>query len=301
MQEAQNAMHDAPRVTLVALEGGRAALAGESALVCIYGPPLGRRWALDRAELLIGRDESCDVVVDLDTVSRRHCRIAACAEGLSVRDLGSTNGTWVDDEAVAPYAGRTLRSGDRLRVGGAIFKFLQGDDVESLYREEIFRTIIVDGLTHAYNRRYFVDFLEREMARCRRHARPLSLVFFDLDHFQRVNDDFGHLTGDAVLRELAGLVRAQVRREDCFARWGGEEFAVILSETDLASARVFAERLRRGVAEHAFRAHGEVIPVRLSLGVAAMRRDMREPSRFLEAADARLYEAKHQGRDRVCG
>jgi two-component system cell cycle response regulator len=302
----RDAVHEAqPEVTrpaLVPLDGGRAAAGtGPSCLVSIYGPDLGRRHLLERSELLIGRDESCDVCVPIDTISRRHCRISTRAEGVLLCDLGSTNGTWVDDEPLKPRSDRLLRSGQRVRVGAAIFKFLQGNDVEALYHEEIHRLAVEDGLTQACNRRHLIEFLEREMRRSLRHRRPLTLVLFDVDSFKRINDDFGHLTGDAVLRELADRVRARIRSEDCFARCGGEEFAVVLPDTDLAAARTLAQRVRQLVAAAPFEADGASIWVTVSMGVAALTSDLRDPERFLAAADERLYQAKTGGRDRVVG
>jgi len=290
---------DAPQVTLVAIDGGRAA-AGESCLVEIYGPRPGHRVALDRAELVIGRDPACDLPVPLDTVSRRHARIASRAGSLLVSDLGSTNGTFLNDQPLGPQQELPLRTGDALRVGSAIFRFLCGADLEALYREEIQRVMTLDGLTRAHTPRYFDDFLEREMARAVRHDRPLALVVFDIDRFQRVNDDFGRLSGDAVLRQLAGLVAGRVRREDCFARRGGDEFAIVLPESDLAAASTFAERLRRLVADREFRAGGGApIGVSISVGVAALSKEMQEPAQFVKAAEARLAEARREGRNRV--
>jgi diguanylate cyclase (GGDEF)-like protein len=289
------------RPTLVALDGGRRSSPSDGGgyLVMIYGPTLGQRWPLERSELLIGRDEACDIVVPLDTVSRRHCSVAMDGPLAHVRDLGSTNGTFVNECPVKGAEEVALAPGDRLRTGGVIFKFLQGDHVEALYHEEIYRTMIVDGLTQAHNRRFLLEFLDRELARHQRHRRPLSLLLFDLDDFKRINDDWGHLTGDAVLRELAELVRARVRREDCFARWGGEEFAVALSETDPEAAELFAERIRRLVEEHEFRANGERLPVTISVGVATASPELRDAEAFLSTVDALLYEAKRQGRNRV--
>ena len=289
---------DTPKVTLTDPEVLEPS-GDETCLVAIYGPNLGRRWSLDRDEMIVGRESECEVMVPIDTVSRRHCRLHRRGGAVFVADLGSTNGTALNDETLPPHEEFTLRSGDRIRVGSAIFKFLRGDDVESLYHEEIYRTMIADGLTGVYNRRFFTEFLEREMARCVRHGRPLSIVLFDLDHFKRVNDGFGHLSGDEVLREVAKLVREQVRREDCFARYGGEEFAVVLTETNLEAAIEFAERLRGRVEAHEFKAGSESIPVTISVGVAAMTRDTRDSADFLTAVDTHLYEAKSAGRNRI--
>ena len=146
-----------------------------------------------------------------------------------------------------------------------------------------------------------MEFLERETARCRRYNRALSLVLFDLDHFKHVNDDYGHLSGDEVLRSVGALVRKRVRTEDCFARYGGEEFAVVLTEANREAAHEFAEQLRETVEAHPFRAGVEPIGVTISLGVASLGGEMQGASDFLAAADARLYEAKAAGRNRVMG
>jgi two-component system cell cycle response regulator len=272
---------------------------GDACLVQIYGPSLGKRYALDRPETIVGRDLSSDIVVDLDTVSRRHCRFTARGGTVQLVDMGSTNGTLLNDRDVELET--SLRSNDLVRVGGAIFKFLYGDDIEAQYHEEIYRLTIEDGLTRVSNKRYFLEFLEREMARCHRYGRALSLLLFDLDHFKKINDEFGHLAGDYVLQELARLARERVRREECLARYGGEEFAVVLPESGPEKARVFAEKLVRLAFDHDFLFEGKKLPVTISLGVADMAPEMTETAQFIKAADAALYRAKREGRNRVCG
>ena len=130
-----------------------------------------------------------------------------------------------------------LRDADFVKIGAAIFKFLSGAGIEASYHEEIYRMTIVDALTGAHNKRYFLEFLEREIARCARYRRPLSLLMFDIDHFKAINDKHGHLTGDYVLREMSRRLLGRVRREELLARYGGEEFAAVLPETDLTGAR----------------------------------------------------------------
>ncbi|MFN7135594.1 MAG: diguanylate cyclase, partial [Myxococcales bacterium] len=177
---------------------------GECCLVQIYGPELGKKYPLLADEIIAGRDIGADILVDLDNVSRRHCKFATRDGRVYLTDLGSTNGTYLNDEEIRAEV--ALRSGDLVKVGGAIFKFLYGNNVEALYHEEIYRMTISDGLTQISNKRYFLEYLEREMARCHRYGRPLSLLMFDVDHFKRINDEYGHLAGDYVLRELAALV-----------------------------------------------------------------------------------------------
>jgi two-component system, cell cycle response regulator len=286
------------RVTKVSSLAGKLP-AGQSCMVVIYGPGLGHRFELQEGDTVIGRDIGSDFQVDLDNVSRKHARVTRRDGKVFVSDLGSTNGTFINDREVKHE--EELRSGDLIKIGGAIFKFLYGGDVESLFHEEIYRITIVDGLTQCYNKRYFMEFLEREMARGLRYGRPLSLMMFDIDHFKRVNDTYGHLAGDYVLRELAGLVRTRVRKEECLARYGGEEFALVTPESGPERVRKFAEKIRRLCETHQFRFDNKVIPVTLSIGVSEMRPEMTEPSRFIRSADERLYQAKHQGRNQVCG
>lgn len=286
------------RVTKVGALEGKLPV-GESCLVCIYGPGLGHRFELKDGEITIGRDVVNDIQVDLDNVSRRHAKVSRREGKVYVSDLGSTNGTFVNDKEVRQAA--ELRSGDLVKTGGSIFKFLYGGDVESLFHEEIYRITIVDGLTQCFNKRYFLEFLEREMARGQRYGRPLSLMMFDIDHFKNVNDTHGHLAGDYVLRELGLRVKAKVRKEECLARYGGEEFALVTPESGPARVRKFAEKIRALAESHPFQFDLKPIPITLSIGVADMSPAFTDPSRFIRAADEMLYRAKHQGRNRVCG
>ncbi|HSA24489.1 MAG TPA: GGDEF domain-containing protein [Myxococcota bacterium] len=269
-----------------------------AALVMIYGTDLGRRYSLEKPEMVIGRSAKCDIQIDQESVSRMHAKILVDSVEPLVKDLGSTNGTLVND---LPIHETRLRNQDYLKIGRTIFKFLSGNNVENLYHDEIYRLTTVDGLTQVYNKRYFMETLDREMSRCQRYGRDLSLVLFDIDHFKQINDTFGHLTSDYVLKELAGLVKANIRREDFLARYGGEEFAIVLPEIDKARALVAAEKIRVLVGEHAFVCNDERIPVAVSLGVAAFDPQMASLEEFLRLVDKNLYEAKSQGRNRVVG
>jgi len=273
------------------------AIAGESCLVMIYGPTLGRRYPIEGQELRIGRGADNDMVIDMDNVSRGHARVVKRDDGIYVEDLQSTNGSYVNDIEVK--ADR-LRNGDLLKIGGAILKFIQGGNIEAQYHEEIYRMTIVDGLTQIHNKRYFLEFLDREMARCSRYDRPLSLVMFDVDHFKKLNDGYGHLAGDYVLKTLAQLVAKQIRKEELFARYGGEEFAIIMPETPGKKAGIFADKIRRIVDSTPFVYESKEVKVTISLGLATMGKH-RETLAFIKAADEMLYLAKNNGRNRVEG
>lgn len=273
--------------------------AGNDCLVVIYSSDarqFGKRYVLERDTLTIGRGQENVVVLDNDSVSRRHCRIERRNTSWYVVDLDSTNGTYVNDDLVKEYQ---LRRGDQVKIGDTIMKYLSGADVEAQYHETIYRMTIVDGLTGAHNKRYLLETLEREIPRSRRHARPLSAVMFDIDHFKKINDTYGHLAGDYVLKELATLVKSRLRPDDIFARYGGEEFCALLPETPVVGAGAIAEDLRRRVQERRFTFENEVIPVTVSLGAAELMPEM-DVTAFLKAADEKLYEAKRSGRNRVC-
>ena len=273
------------------------AITGESCLVMIYGPDLGKRFPLIGDEVTIGRGADNGIVIDMDNVSRLHARVLKADDGFHLEDLGSTNGSYVNDIEVSRDR---LRTGDLVKIGGAILKFIQGGNIESLYHEEIYQMTIVDGLTQIHNKRYFLEFLDREMARCSRYDRPLSLVMFDLDHFKSINDNFGHLAGDYVLKRVAELISKHVRKEELFARYGGEEFAIIMPETTGKKAGIFCEKIRRMVEESPIVYEQKRIPVTISLGIAVMGKH-REPLHFIKDADDRLYEAKNGGRNQVSG
>jgi two-component system, cell cycle response regulator len=270
-------------------------------LVLIYppGPDMGKRFPLDRPEFVLGRGTDCDIQVDRDSVSRRHARVYQHSEGAwIVQDLGSTNGSYVNDQ---PIQTSNLGDGDFLKIGAAIFKFLTGDNVEMSYHEEIYRMTIVDGLTGVHNKRYFQEFLDREMSRCVRYGRPLALAMFDIDHFKLINDRHGHLTGDYVLKELAKRLTTRIRREELLARYGGEEFAAVLPETGREGALEFGESIRQIVAKDPFEFEGDRISVTISIGIAVMDREPIELGSFVKAADENLYRAKRNGRNQVIG
>ncbi len=151
----------------------------------------------------------------------------------------------------------------------------------------------LDPLTKLYNRRAFNLFLEQEKAGSIRYGRNLSFIIADLDNFKRVNDTFGHQTGDLVLKETSEIIREKLRASDLPARWGGEELAILLPETDLEGAKSVAESIRQKIESHQY---SEVGHVTASLGVATL---IDENTDLFAIADKALYQAKEAGRNRV--
>jgi len=271
--------------------------AKEACLVVIYGSELGKKYNLNSSSLVIGRSSKCDIQIDQESISRNHSKIVNTGKSILVRDLGSTNGTYVNDEPIDEYV---LRDGDLIKIGRTIFKFLTGGNIENAYHEEIYRLTTIDGLTQIYNKRYFLETLEREIARSQRYRRSLSLVMFDIDHFKKINDSYGHLAGDYVLKHLASTVKTKIRREDLFARYGGEEFAIVLPEIDGINSKAFAEKIRQLVEKQDFRFENTRIQVTISMGVGAIDDEHNDAATLIKQADDFLYAAKSAGRNRVC-
>src|SRR5260370_9501691 len=199
-------------------------------MVHIYptGPTMGTRYPIGDQHIVIGRPSDCEIRIQDHSVSRRHARIQPGADGYYAVDLQSTNGTYINDVPASMYK---LKDGDYLRVGNCIYRFLMGGNVEAEYHEEIYRLTIIDALTDIHNKRYFLEFLDRELARSIRYKRPLSLVMIDIDKFKSINEDLGHLGGDFTLRELSARIKGSIRKEELFARYGGGKVVVVFSPT----------------------------------------------------------------------
>ncbi len=267
-------------------------------LVVLSGPDTGATLELEDLTV-IGRSSDATLSLDQEGISRIHCKLLKYNGGVELRDAGSTNGTFVNGERVEKCR---LQDGDKIQLAPQVhFKFTLHDELEHSFREQMYDAALRDGLTRVYNKRYFSERLETEWAYSYRHRMPLSLVMMDLDHFKRVNDQFGHPAGDYVLRGFADVVAETIRTEDVLCRYGGEEFVVICREFPVPSAQIMADRIRRTVNRHEFIWESTRIPVAVSAGVAgvphpsiATREDL------MAAADEALYAAKNGGRNRIC-
>jgi two-component system cell cycle response regulator len=167
-------------------------------------------------------------------------------------------------------------------------------------RERLEQLASTDPLTACLNRRALIDTLERELDRARRYSLVLTILMVDLDHFKTINDTMGHLVGDTVLRQLGELLLREVRSVDAVARYGGEEFVIVLPETAVHGAMIFAERMRQRVAQHPFGEPGRPVRVTVSIGLASYPdQKITSPESLLVVADTALYRAKSDGRNLV--
>jgi diguanylate cyclase (GGDEF)-like protein len=294
---------DEPRTTEVTLRtdfAGVSTLGTERALLLrMDGVHAGLVIAIETLPFSIGRHTTNALRIDEESISRFHARISRDDHGhWMLEDLRSRNGTFVASERIDK---RRIEDGAWLSFGAhASFRFTLTDLREERLFRRLYESSTRDALTGAYNRLHFDERLRAEVAFAARHSSDASLVLLDIDHFKRVNDTYGHQVGDVVLSEVAKLSQRSLRTEDVFARFGGEEFAVILRGISLAGARKLGERLRIAIESNPIAAEGRAVPVTISAGCASLAdAQAKSAEELIRIADRRLYLAKAQGRNRV--
>lgn len=166
--------------------------------------------------------------------------------------------------------------------------------------QEIERLAITDSLTEVYTRRYLWERLEEEIVRSKTRKIHLAVLMLDVDHFKSINDQYGHLTGDQVLREIARIIRDNVREIDIVGRFGGEEFCVVLPDTDAQGAGYVAQRIRSGVEKANLHIYDALVKVTISIGLATMKQGECTAAELIDQADTALYRAKSLGRNQIC-
>jgi diguanylate cyclase (GGDEF)-like protein len=267
-------------------------------LVVLAGTSVGEMYKIEGEKTVIGRGQHAQIRLLDDGISREHAQLVIRGEHVVLEDLGSTNGTYCNGLKVDK---KELADGDKILVGSTtILKFTYHDNLDEIFQKQMYESALRDGLTKAFNKRYFTDRLESEFTFSTRHMTPLTLVLFDIDHFKVVNDTFGHQAGDHVLTEISNLMVASLRAEDIFARYGGEEFAIVCRGSDAVQGQIVAERLRRAAETAQFVYEGKKIPVTISLGLATLPDPaIADSSELIRAADEALYASKRGGRNRV--
>ncbi len=288
---------DTERRTMRPASSSATGRAASACLVVLRGQRLGQRLDLGDQPVVIGRAPECDFQIMERSVSRQHARIWKDPAGYRIKDLGSTNRILLNDQ---PVIEAELGDGDQITIGANVLKFMERSSIEARYHEEIYQLATVDPLTNLCNRRHFLELAERELARAAVNQHPPALLIIDLDRFKQINDTHGHDVGDLVLRQAAAALAASAPDDAITARIGGEEFAVLLPDRDIAAAVEVAERLRGAVAELDFPDQPGVAHVTASIGAARWNPAMTDITDLLRAADKQLYAAKSGGRDRVC-
>lgn len=278
------------------------------ALVFLSGELIAVPIPLEREEVILGRTLEADVRVNDSMVSRRHAKINTVVDNETrlttyvLTDFGSKNGTLLNGEKIEQ---ETLQNGDKITIGEHILRFDLLDEIDREYQRQIHRLITHDDLTGLLSSRSFFSELRRESARAKSEKRGLCVFMMDVDHFKRVNDTYGHLTGSKTLEEIGQCIIAIMRSGDAAARFGGEEFAAFLLDAGMPQALVAAERIRASIEQKEFSVIRQGKPtethhVTISIGISSFPDDSTDPIELVEMADSALYRAKREGRNRVC-
>ncbi len=275
------------------------------ALVFLSGELIAVPIPLDREEVILGRVLEADVRVNDSKVSRRHAKIVTVnkdgVERYQLSDLGSRNGTLVNGVRIKDH---DLQNGDKITIGEHILRFDLLDEIDREYQQQIHRLISHDDLTGLLSSRSFFSELRRETARARSEGRSICVLMMDVDHFKRVNDTYGHLTGSKTLEQIGQCIIEIMRSGDAAARFGGEEFAAFLLDAKMAQALVAAERIRSSIETTEFSVIRQGKPadthrITISIGISSFPEDSDDPIELVEMADSALYRAKRDGRNRV--
>ena len=274
------------------------AAAKPAALLVVGGDLNGTIFDLDKPSLTIGRSPDCEIALEFNGISRNHFKLLANGEEYVLQDSGSKNGTFLNNKKVE--ADTMLKKGDMIKIGSIALKYLPKGDPERLTYDKLNLEANTDKHTGCYNKAYFNNSLDLEVKKSKITGDPLSLVIFDLDHFKKLNDNYGHDAGDFVLKRVAELVRKNgVREQDIFARYGGEEFVILLPKTNLKQSFEIAERLRKLMESHEFMYEAKRLPVSASVGVADYRKGVLTGTDLFKRADEAVYRAKEGGRNNV--
>jgi two-component system cell cycle response regulator len=301
MSDDKTIIAESPNLTI--LQGGPKRK--NACLVQYSGAKLGKRYPLIEQQNVVGRSPTVQIIINEASVSRQHARFILIGDQVAVEDMGSSNGTFVND--VRTEGQVTLKDGDIVRLGTVLLKFFAHDNVDSVMHDKIYRMATIDAGTQIFNKQYLLDALESEFKFSKTYTRELSIIYYDLDHFKPVNDNYGHNAGDFILRESAALVKSAVRKDDILGRFGGEEFVIILPNTDARTAAELAERIRQKHESHVFiieyEKNGQKLRVNhrqtISMGVTQLKGPINTTKEFLESADKKLYNSKQTGRNKV--
>jgi len=266
-------------------------------LVQYSGSNRGKSYILDAPEMVIGRSPSVDIVINEQSVSRQHSKCFQASDNFDIEDMGSSNGTYVNNQKlISRY---TLKDGDIVRLGTVLFKYYAHHNIDMLIVDDLYRMANIDSGTQIANKKNVIEALDSEFKYSKAYTRPLSVIYFDLDHFKKCNDTYGHNAGDFILKETAQIVKSVIRKEDIFGRFGGEEFIIILPNTDSRTALAFAERIRTTIDQHDYVFEDKTMKQTISLGVSQLNSEMAQPKDLLENADQKLYKSKSNGRNMV--
>jgi diguanylate cyclase (GGDEF)-like protein len=261
----------------------------------------GKHFLLEKNKIHLGRDETNDIAINDEKISKVHCEILIIKssqgiEQILIKDMGSTNGTYVNAELIDQV---TLYAGDKIQIGDTVLSLSYSDELEKEYHAKLFNYAVRDSHTGLYNKRFIVNELENISRIARRSGRAFSIIIIDIDDFKKINDLYGHISGDEYLKSIAGLFSQLLREQDIAGRIGGEEFLIILPETTIDGAFQLAVRIRKNVENFVLNFLNFKIKTTISAGVCQYENTIKDVNELLDIADQALYETKRSGKNRV--
>jgi len=280
------------------ISGGHRLARDRASLIVLQGEHAGEMYKILLDRSVIGRGRSAHISLTDTGVSRAHAEITVRGGKASIRDLGSRNGTYCNGVEVTEHP---LQNGDKIQLGeSTVLRFAFHDELDDSFQRQMYDAALRDGVTGAFNKRYFVGQLLGEMGYARRHELPLSILFAGIDEFKSIHDRYGRATSDQVLKKVAGAVARLLRAEDVLARWGAETFAILCRDVALDGAAVLAERLREAVRALTIRQTGLELRPTVSVGVAAVSLAIGAgPEEAILAGERALARARESGADRI--
>ena len=262
----------------------------------------GKIFTFYKDSILIGRNKYSDIYINDENISNDHCEIKVIKndenkiDQIILKDLLSTNGTYVNGKLIS---NKVLKSGDKIKIGETTLRFNYNDKLEEKYHLKLFNIATSDSLTKLHNKRYTIGELENQYKIAKRNNRIFSLIMFDIDDFKAINDKHGHIAGDEFLKNVASHINKHIREQDFAGRLGGDEFLIILPETEIEGAVILADRIREKIekSETVYRDHK--IKTTISGGISQFSFSYNNIGELLEITDKALYKAKKLGKNKV--
>ncbi len=297
---AKNEKEGAEKTVITQVTHIEESQAKKAYIMFLSGPLMGKMINLNDGQTIIGRAPDAGIVINDQRISRHHLKIEHSGDDVTISDLGSTNGTFVNGIRIAKS--QKLSDGDKIQISSVtIFKFAFEDETGHIFQEEFYKMAILDPVTNIHNKRFFISRLKEEFSLSKRNKTNLSILMIDIDFFKKVNDTYGHLAGDMILNQLAKIFKTMLRSEDILARYGGEEFIIALRSTNREGALILAERIRKKVEETQLVFEDQKISITISIGVASLDEgcDHKDIDAIIKDADTKLYTSKENGRNKV--
>lgn len=261
-------------------------------------PEIGQRYELEREEILIGSDPKSDIQLAPTVASFHHARLYFREGQWYLQNLLPTNDVCIDQVVVGIHSFK--RDGEAFSVGRAIFSFMFGEGPWSRYHEDAEKRSDTDPLLYISNQRAFEKSFRSSISILSRKGGSIGLIMFDVDGFKMYNTQYGHLGGNTILKELVRRVSSRVREEELFARWGGDEFVLLMPGANLGQAKTSAERIRQLIESPFFLVDGNQVNITISMGVASTDHEV-ELEEFTRIANKNLFLAKKNGKNCVVG